>query len=173
MTTRTVILGSDRIQARIADLGHEISTDYKDGKLVLMGVLNGAFMFLADLARAVDLPMEIDFIRVASYGESASSSGTIKLLKEAELDLTGKDVLLVEDIVDTGITVNWLRNYFEQHQAGSVKICALIDKKERREADVHIDYTGFTIMDKGFLIGYGLDYAGLYRNLPEVYCLEP
>ncbi len=172
MTTREVLIDSESIHKRVTELGKEISRDYNNNRLVLIGVLNGSFIFLADLVRAIDLQMEIDFIRVASYGNETSSSGSIRLTKEVELDLTGKDILLIEDIVDTGTTVSWLRRYFDSHHAGSVKVCCLVDKQERRETSVGIDYCGFTIKE-GFLVGYGLDYAEKFRNLPAIYTLSP
>jgi hypoxanthine phosphoribosyltransferase len=171
MEISKTILNSEQIKNRISELGQQISSDYKGKNLVLIGILNGAFIFLADLARAIDLDLEIDFIRVASYGDSMSTSGTISLSKKPEIDLKGKDVLLVEDIVDTGSTLAWLNEYFEQFNPASVKICTLIDKHERREIDVHVDYVGFSL-DKGFLIGYGLDCAQKYRNLPAVHAME-
>lgn len=171
MEITQTILDSEQIKDRISELGKQISSDYQGKKLVLLGILNGAFIFLADLARAIDLELEIDFIRVASYGNRTSTSGTISLSKKPEIDLEGKEVLLVEDIVDTGMTLNWLNEYFSQFNPASVKICTLIDKHERREIDVKVDYIGFTL-NKGFLIGYGLDYAQKYRNLPSVHAME-
>lgn len=168
MTNRKIVLTKQEIDEKVKQLGIEITNDYKNKPLILVGVLNGAFIFLADLARAIDLPVEIDFIRVASYGDAATTSGTIRLTKPPEIDLKGKDILLVEDIVDTGTTLNWLHLYFKEHQAASVKICALINKRERRVAEVVVDYPGFQI-ESGFLVGYGLDHAEQFRNLPEIY----
>lgn len=156
------------IAGRVAALGRQIKADYQGQQLVLIGVLNGAFIFLADLARAIDMELEIDFIRVASYGGATASSGSVVLRKEPELDLAGKHVLLVEDIVDSGLTAAWLRNYFlATHQAASVRICALIDKQERRAVDAQLDYAGFQI-SSGFLVGCGLDCAQKHRNLPDI-----
>jgi len=168
---KKIILSRQDIQARVKDLGKTITGDYQGGKLVMIGVLNGAFIFMADLARAVDLQLEVDFIRVASYGQSDSSSGKISLSKDVEMDLAGKDVLLVEDIIDTGRTLAYLKDYFRQHRPASVKICALIDKKERREVEIEADYVGFDVKE-GFLVGYGLDFAEQYRQFPDVYHLE-
>lgn len=170
MTTPKQVLSTEQIQERIAELGHRITNDYKGKKLVLLGVLNGSFIFLADLCRAIDLQVEIDFIRVASYGSETMSSGTIRLSKPPEIDLAGKDLLIVEDIVDTGLTLTWLIEYFKSSPAASVKVCTLVDKKERRKAKVSVDYTGFAL-DQGYLIGYGLDHAEIHRNLPAVYTL--
>jgi len=168
---RKLLLSSRQIQDRVQELGRQITQDYQGKKLVLLGVLNGAFIFTADLCRAIALDLEIDFVRAASYGTSTVSSGAIRLLKEPGLDLAGKDVLLVEDIVDTGVTMAWLRDYFRQSPARSVRICSLIDKKERRTVPVEVDYTGFDL-DSGFLVGYGLDCAEQYRNLSALYSLE-
>ena len=171
MDKRKEVLSKAAINERINELGRQITADYCDKNVVLLGVLNGAFIFLADLCRAIDLDLEIDFIRVASYGDATHSSGTIRLSKPSELDLTGKDVILVEDIVDTGHTMTWLINHFAEMGANSVKICTLIDKTERRAVEVPIDYPGFSL-NKGFLIGYGLDHAEIYRNLQQIFSLD-
>ena len=168
---RTEIISTLQVQARIEELGRRITEDYQGRQLVLLGVLKGAFIFMADLSRAIDLDLEIDFIRVTSYGTATQSSGTIRLLKEPSIDLTGKDVLLVEDIVDTGTTMAWLKDHFRQSPVNTVRICSLIDKTERRVVPVEVDYTGF-VLNKGFLVGYGLDCAEKYRNLPAIYSLE-
>jgi len=169
--SRQEIVTTLQLHARVEELGSRITKDYQGKQLVLLGVLNGAFIFAADLCRAIDLDIEIDFIRVASYGTATLSSGTIRLLKEPSIDLTGKEVLLVEDIVDTGTTMAWLQEHFRQSPANTVRICSLIDKKERRSVPVDVDYIGFSL-DKGFLVGYGLDCAEKYRNLPAIYSLE-
>jgi len=168
---REEIVGCRQLQERVRQLGRQITQDYHGRRLVLLGVLNGAFVFAADLCRAIALDLEIDFIRVTSYGASTKSSGQIRLLKEPSIDLNGKDVLLVEDIVDTGATMAWLQEHFRQTTASSVKICSLIDKKERRIVPVEVDYIGFAV-NRGFLVGYGLDCAEKYRNLPAIYSLE-
>jgi hypoxanthine phosphoribosyltransferase len=165
------VLGKTVIRARVEELGRQITADYRGKQLVLLGVLNGAFVFAADLCRAIDLDLEIDFIRVASYGSNTESSGVIRLTKAPELDVSGKEVLLVEDIVDTGATMAWLREHLRSSGAASVRICALIDKKERRTVPVEVEYAGFHL-DKGFLVGYGLDCGERHRNLPAVYTLE-
>ncbi len=169
---KQILFSQEAIASRVLELGQEITADYTGRPLVLIAVLKGAFMFLADLARAIDLPVEIDFIRVASYGDATTTSGTIRLTKPPEIDLTGKDILLVEDIVDTGTTLAWLRQYFKEHQANSVKMCALVDKHERREKKVTVEYSGFHL-EKGFLIGYGLDYAEQFRNIAAIYEGDP
>lgn len=168
---REPVVSTELIQQRVQELGQQITEEYRGKQLVLLGVLNGAFIFAADLCRAIDLDLEIDFIRVTSYGTATVSSGTIRLIKEPGIELAGKEVLLVEDIVDTGTTMAWLRDHFRTSQAQSVRICALIDKKERRTVPVDVDYVGFAL-DRGFLVGYGLDYAERYRNLNAIYSLE-
>jgi hypoxanthine phosphoribosyltransferase len=168
---REPVISTEQILQRVQELGRQITEEYAGKRLVLLGVLNGAFIFAADLCRAIDLDLEVDFIRVASYGAATVSSGTIRLIKEPGIDLAGKEVLLVEDIVDTGTTMAWLRDHFRTSQAQSVRICALIDKKERRKVVVDVDYVGFDL-DRGFLVGYGLDYAEKYRNLKAIYSLD-
>ena len=167
MTDKEILFSRQDIAEKVQQLGRRITIDYKNRPLVLIGVLNGAFIFLADLARAIELPVEIDFIRVASYGDATTTSGTIRLTTPPEIELTGKNILLVEDIVDTGTTLAWLRQYFMEHHVESVKICTLIDKKERRASKVLVDYAGFEV-EKGFLVGYGLDHGERFRNLPAV-----
>jgi hypoxanthine phosphoribosyltransferase len=172
MSTRKIILSKAQLQKRVSELGAQISRDYSGKSLVLIGVLNGAFIFMADLARAIELEhVQVDFIRVSSYGKSSESSGEITLSKDVELDLEDKDVLLVEDIIDTGRTLAWLHHSFQQRKAASVRICTLIDKSERREVDIQPDYTGFAVAE-GFLVGYGLDYAEDFRHFPEISHLE-
>jgi len=170
---KELILDSRAIQDRVRELGQEISRDYCDQPLVIIGILKGAFIFMADLVRAIDidLPLVTDFIQVSSYGSKTTSSGTIKLVKEPSTPLADINILIVEDIVDSGLTKQWLINYFKTKQARSVKICSLIDKAERREIDICIDYLGFDI-PKGFLVGYGLDYNEQYRHLPEIFHLR-
>lgn len=168
---REIILDALSIQERIRQLGRAISRDYADGNLLVIGVLKGAFVFMADLIRAIDLPLVTDFIQVSSYGEGASSSGEIILRSRPTIDVQGYDVLLVEDIVDSGLTVQWLMNHLALQGAKSVKVCALIDKAERRAHPVKIDYSGFSIPE-GFLVGYGLDFNEQYRHLPAIYHLR-
>lgn len=171
MSDRKLVISKEQIQDKVNELAAQINADYAGKDLVLIGVLNGAFIFLADLARSITIPHQIDFIRVASYGNSSSSSGSIRLSKDVELNMTTKHVLMVEDIIDTGSTLAWLMEKFQSANAASVKICTLIDKKERRQSNVPVDYVGFSL-EKGFLIGYGLDYAEQYRYLPEIFTLE-
>ena len=170
MVDKKLVISEAAIQKRVKELGMAISNDYADKSLVMIGILNGAFIFMADLARRISLPVEIDFVRVSSYGDHTYSSGAISFTKDIELDITGKDVLLVEDIVDTGHTIARLKEIFAERKPGSLKICTLIDKTERRESELEIDYYGFSI-DHGFLVGYGLDYAEQHRHYPEIHHL--
>lgn len=166
------VLDKKSIAEKVAEMSRRISRDYQGADLVLVGVLKGAFIFMADLVRHIDGPqITVDFIQAASYGKGTESSGCVQILKDIQTDICGKDVLIVEDIVDTGITLAYLLNHLKQFRPKSVKICALIDKPERRQNDLRSDYVCFTI-EKGFLVGYGLDYAEAYRNLPGVYHLK-
>jgi hypoxanthine phosphoribosyltransferase len=165
------ILSKTAIDARVEEIAHRISEDYRDRDLILIGILKGAFIFLSDLIRHLTIPVKVDFMSVSSYGNGMSSTGQIRLHKDVELDLKNRDVLIVEDIVDTGVTLAYLVDYLKSSGAASVRICALIDKRERRQAAVAVDYAGH-VVDKGFLVGYGLDYAEFYRNLPEIYHLK-
>ncbi len=169
-TNKEIVLDSQTIHNRVRELGQEISEDYQDKELVVIGVLKGAFVFMADLVREISVPLATDFIQVSSYGGSASSSGKITLVSSPSQIIEGCHVLLVEDIIDTGLTMQWLASHFSDQGAASVKICSLIDKAERREHKIKIDYPGFAI-SQGFLIGYGLDYDQQYRNLPAIYHL--
>ena len=166
------IISASEIEKRVRELGEAIRRDYEGRDLVLIGILKGAFIFLADLARAIETPVPIDFVRLASYGSGMDSSGQITFTKDIELDIRGKDVLVVEDIVDTGHTLRYLRDVLALHEPSSVRICCLIDKKERREVPINVDYVGFDV-PKGFLVGYGLDYNEQYRNLGNICHLNP
>ena len=166
------ILKNTDIKQRINDISNQISKDYQDHRLVLIGVLKGAFIFLADLVRQLTVEkVQIDFIGASSYGTKTSSSGAIRLTKDIEINIKGMDVLIVEDIVDSGITLSFLIDHLKKLEPKSVKICALIDKRERREKDISVDYVCH-VMEKGFVVGYGLDYAEDYRNLPGLYDLR-
>ena len=170
MTSRNTILTAEDISTRITQLGRQISKDFYGKKLLVVGVLNGAFIFTADLVRQIDIPLKIDFVRVASYGNATSSSNSITITKENEIPITNQDILIVEDIVDTGRTTAWLKKYFKNQTSGNIYICSLIDKTERREKEVKIDYIGFHI-PKGFLVGYGLDFAEQFSHHPDIYQL--
>lgn len=164
-----LILDYEQIQQKIKELAEKIEKDFNDESIVFIGILKGAFVFLADLVKNIKNPnIEIDFVRLRSYGMSDTSSGKVEIIKDIELPLKDKNVIIVEDIVDTGITLNFLLNHLKKFSPKIIKICTLIDKKERREKKVPIDYIGFEIK-KGFLVGYGLDYAERYRHLPGIY----
>lgn len=165
------VLSKEDINRMISALAKEISADYEGRTLILIGVLKGAFIFLADLIRKLTIPVEVDFLRVSSYKSGTSSSEKIKLTKKIENDLQGKEVLIVEDIIDTGLTIEYLIQYVKSLNPLSVGVCTLIDKVERRKRGVKINYTAYKAL-KGFFVGYGLDYAELYRNLPEIYDLK-
>ena len=165
------VLTADEIHRLVTSMAQRISEDYEGRELVLIAVLKGAFIFLADLVRQLTIPVKVDFLQVSSYGADTRSSGTVRLVKDIAVDIRGKDVLLVEDIVDTGITINWLLDHIRSFQPRSLGVCALIDKRERRESQVPIAYAGH-VASKGFLVGYGLDYAEEYRHLPGIYHLS-
>jgi hypoxanthine phosphoribosyltransferase len=165
------VLSRGDINKRVEQVARKISSDYQDKELILVCVLKGAFIFLSDLARKIAGPVKIDFVETSSYGDGVCSSGDIRLTKEIETDIHNKDVLLVEDIVDTGLTLAFLLDYLNSFGPKTVKVCALLDKRERRETNIQIDYVCHEI-SSGFLVGYGLDYAGDYRHLPDVYELK-
>ena len=162
-----VLISRRKIQKRVKELGREISQDFQGEKLVLVGVLKGAFVFLADLLREITVPVEVDFIQVASYGASKTSSGVIKIKKDMDLPVVGKQVLLIEDIIDYGYTLDYLLKFLKVKKPKSIRVCALLDKPSRRKVEVPIAYKGFTVPNK-FVVGYGLDFAEKLRNLDEV-----
>ena len=162
------IVEPEILQERIAELGKEITADYEGRPPLLVGVLKGAFMFMSDLARAIDLPVEFDFMAVSSYGSATSTSGVVRIVKDLEIDLTDRDVLIVEDIVDSGLTLAYLRRNLQSRNPRSLEICALLVKDGLQRVDLNLKYTGFHIPPE-FVIGYGLDVAERYRNLPGVY----
>jgi hypoxanthine phosphoribosyltransferase len=170
MPVQELIIAQQDIAKRIKELGAAITKDYERGQLLVIGVLKGAFMFVADLVREIQLEMEIDFVRLSSYG-MATTSGRLRFIKDIELDIHNKNILIVEDIIDTGHTLAFLKQSFAERGAHSIRFCALIDKKERREVDVAADYVGFEVQG-GFLVGYGLDCREQFRQLPEVYLLK-
>jgi hypoxanthine phosphoribosyltransferase len=167
----TCLISREAIAGRVAELGAEISRDYAGRDLLMVGVLKGAFIFLADLVRALAFPVEIDFVRLASYGGGTSPTGEVHITKDVELPLKDRDVLIVEDIMDIGYTLSFLKQHLATHRPRSLKICCLIDKRERREVEVQLDYTGF-VVERGFLVGYGLDCGEKQRTLPEIYVIE-
>ena len=165
------IVTQEEMRARIRELGKQITADYTGKDLVLVGVLKGAYAFYADLARAIRIPIRVDFLMVTSYGSRAKTSGKVKIVTELTEDIKGKDVLLVEDIVDSGLTVQYLVKALGKKKPRSIKVCALLSKPERRTIDVAIDYVGFEIPNK-YVVGYGLDYQQEYRNLPYLAVLD-
>lgn len=158
---------AQQIAHKVKELGEQISRDYAGEEILVVGILKGAFVFCADLVRSITVPAEIDFMAVSSYGKSTESSGVIKILKDLDASVQGRHVLLVEDIVDSGLTLRYLREYLEHQQPASLKVCALLDKPSRRKTEVKVDYRGFEIPDE-FIVGYGIDWAERYRNLPYI-----
>lgn len=162
-----VLIDEEKIAQRVAEMGAEITEDYKGKDLVAICILRGGVIFMADLVKKIKIPIRMDFMAVSSYGLSTKSSGVVRILKDLEEDIEGKDVLIVEDIVDTGLTLHYLIDYLKSRGTKSVKVCCFLDKPSRRKVKVPMDYIGFEIPDK-FVVGYGLDYAQRYRNLPYV-----
>lgn len=169
---KEILIDKDQLAERVRELGEEISADYAGKEILMIGVLRGAVIFMADLARAISLPVALDFMAVSSYGVSTSSSGVVRILKDLDEELDGRHVLIVEDIIDSGLTLNYLVENLKSRRPASVKLCTLLNKPSRRKAPVHVDYNGFTIPDY-FVVGYGLDFAEKYRNLPFIGVLKP
>jgi hypoxanthine phosphoribosyltransferase len=168
----SVLITEEEIRARVVDLGRRISEDYEGKELTLVSVLKGSLPFMADLMRAITIPVAIDLMEVSSYGTATESSGLVRILKDLSSSIDGRDVLIVEDIIDTGLTLNYLMRYLRGKNPRSLRICTLVDKPARRLVDIPIDYRGFEIPDQ-FVIGYGLDYGEYYRNLPFIGVLKP
>jgi len=166
-----VLISAAKIQARIRELGEQISADYPNGHLHMVCILKGACFFLTDLARAMKRDVFVDFMGISTYGRGKTSSGEVKVTKDLDIELEGADVLIVEDIVDSGVTLNYLMHLLEQRNPKSLRIAALLDKPERRLRPVHVAYVGFRIPDR-FVVGYGLDYAEKYRNLDDICVLD-
>lgn len=173
---KSVLLSGEQIQARTIELGHQVGEDYRnvlDGEdLLLVTVLKGAVMFVTDLARSLPVPTQLEFMAVSSYGSATSSSGVVRILKDLDRDITDRHVLIVEDIVDSGLTLSWLRRNLAHRHPRSLRVCALLRKPEAIRADVDITYVGFDIPNE-FVVGYGLDYAERYRDLPYIGTLDP
>ena len=167
-----VLVSEEELKAKVAELGAQISKDYEGRNLVLVSILKGSVVFMADLMRAVSIPCSIDFMVVSSYGGNTTSTGLVKIIKDLDGDLSGKDVLIVEDILDTGITLSNLVPMLKMRNPNSVKICTILDKPSRRKADIQPDYEGYQVPDE-FVVGYVLDYDEKYRNLPYVGALKP
>jgi len=166
-----VLVAADDLQRRVVELGAEISSDYAGRTLLLVGVLKGAVFFLSDLMRFIDIPVEVDFMAVASYGSATDSSGVVRILKDLDVAIEGRDVLIVEDIVDSGLTLQYLMRNLGSRNPRTLEVCALLTKPERRKVDLPTRYVGFEIPDR-FVVGYGLDYAERHRNLPFVAVLD-
>jgi hypoxanthine phosphoribosyltransferase len=162
-----VLIDADALQGRIRELGEEINADYTGREILLVGVLKGAVFFMADLMRTITVPCEIDFMAISSYGASTDSSGVVRILKDLDINIEGRHVLVIEDIIDSGLTLSYLIRNLESREPASLSVCALLTKPERREIEVDVRYTGFEIPNR-FVIGYGLDFAERYRNLPYV-----
>ena len=167
-----ILIEEDALRNRIRELGEEISADYAGRDLLLIGVLKGAVFFMADLMRRLTVACEVDFMAISSYGASTDSSGVVRILKDLDINIEGRDVLVVEDIIDSGLTLSYLIRNLEAREPASLEVCALLTKPERREIDVPVRYVGFEIPNR-FVIGYGLDFAERYRNLPYVAVLHP
>ncbi len=162
-----VLIDEDRLRARVVELGEEVSADYAGRDLLLIGVLKGAVFFMADLMRTLGIPCEIDFMAISSYGAQTDSSGVVRILKDLDINIEGRNVLVVEDIIDSGLTLQYLMRNLEAREPASLEVCALLTKPDRREIDVPVRYIGFEIPNR-FVVGYGLDFAERYRNLPYV-----
>ena len=170
-TRKRCLIAKEEIARRVMTLGEQIGRDYAGRNLVMVGILKGVFIFMSDLVRAVPFPVEVEFVRLKSYGAGTTTSGEIIITKDVETVLQDRDVLIVEDIVDTGLTLAFLKQHLATHHPRSLKICCFIDKKERRQVDVPLDYVGFPV-EQGFLVGYGLDCGEGERTWPEVFVLE-
>lgn len=169
---KKVLISQEELASRIKAMGDEISADYAGKEILMIGVLRGAVIFMADLARAIKVPVALDFMAVSSYGSSTTSSGIVRIIKDLDEEIQGKHILIVEDIIDSGLTLKYLLENIKSRKPASVKICTLLNKPERRKADVDINYNGFIVPDE-FVVGYGLDYAEKYRNLPFIGVLKP
>ena len=166
-----ILIGKDKLQTRIEELGKEISRDYKDKNPILICILKGAVLFLSDLMKNISVPLEIDFLSLSSYGNSTKSSGIVKIRKDIEADIFGRHVIVVEDIVDSGLTLEYIMDYLNKHKPLSVKTCTLLDKPDAHKIAIKIDYVGFEVGNE-FVVGYGLDFAEKYRNLPYIGILK-
>lgn len=168
---KEVLITEGQISEKVKELGEKISKDYKDKDLLVVGILKGSVLFAADLIRSITIPCEIDFMAVSSYGNSTESSGVVRILKDLEHGIEGKDILIVEDIIDSGVTLDYLLKYLKARKANSIEIATLLTKPGRRKVDIKVKYCGFEIPDE-FLVGYGLDYSEKYRNMPYIGILK-
>ena len=167
-----VLLTEEELRSRVKELGAQITNDFEGKNVFFLGVLKGCYVFMADLVRSVDLPCSMDFMAVSSYGSGTSTTGAVKITQDLNQDIEGKDVIIVEDILDSGVTLSYLKNYLQGRKPASVTIATLLDKPARRKADIKADYVGFSVPDE-FVVGYGLDYAEKYRNLPYIGIFKP
>lgn len=168
---KEILVTEDQIKKRVKELGEQITKDYQGKEPVVVGILKGAVVFLSDLIRELKIPIHIDFMAVSSYGKSSISTGEVRIIKDLDFSVEEKDIIIVEDIIDTGLTLGYLKELFDKRGAKSVRICTLLDKPERRKVNIAVDYTGFVIPDE-FIIGYGLDFNERYRNYPFVAALK-
>jgi hypoxanthine phosphoribosyltransferase len=169
--SKEILFPRDTIQKRVQELAGQISKDYAGRELIIIGILKGAFIFMADLIREISIPCRIDFTRLASYGDGSDSSGKVVMTKDIETSIKGRDILIVEDILDTGLTLQYLVGWLKERNPDSLKICVLLDKRKRRKVSFEADYVGFTI-DDGFVVGYGLDFNEKYRFSPDIYVIK-
>lgn len=167
-----VLLTEQQIKDKVKELGQQIAKDYAGKKLMLVGLLKGSVVFMTDLMRAIDIPVAIDFMSVSSYGKGVKTSGVVKIIKDLDVEIKDYDILIVEDILDSGMTLSYITQMLHNRGPKSIRLCTLLDKPERHKVDVHIDYCGFVVPDE-FIVGYGLDYAEKYRNLPYIGVLKP
>jgi hypoxanthine phosphoribosyltransferase len=168
---KKVLIGRERIRKRVREIGREISEDYAGKEPVLIGILNGVVFFFVELVMAMSIPLKMDFIKASSYGTSMTSSGQVRMLKDVCIPVKDRDLILIDDIVDTGLTLKCILENLRAREPASIRICALIDRKERREQSIDLDYCGFKV-DQGFLVGYGLDFNEQYRYLPDIWVVE-
>jgi hypoxanthine phosphoribosyltransferase len=166
-----ILITEDMIKKRVKELGETISADYTGREIFAIGILKGAWIFMADLVRNIKIPVMCDFIGVSSYADATVSSERVRLISDIRIPVNGKDVLLIDDIIDTGFSINFVKEYIKSKGPAGIKVCVLLDKPSRRKVDIHVDYKGFTIPDR-FVVGYGLDYAERYRNLPFISVVE-
>ena len=168
---KEVLVSTEEIEAKVEELGQQITNDYEGKNLMLVGILKGAVIFMSDLARSIEIPVEMDFMAVSSYGDSSTSTGVVRLWKDLDSSSEGKELVIIKDRIDTGLTLSYLIDNLKKRGASSVKVCTLLDKPDRRKIEVPVAYRGFIIPDE-FVIGYGIDYAQKYRNLPYVAALK-
>lgn len=169
---KSILVTEEEITKKVKELGQVITNDYQEKRLLVVGILKGSIVFMSDLIRKINLPLEIDFMEVSSYGNTTESSGAVRILKDLDVDIQGWDVLIVEDIIDTGLTLKYLMKNLEARKPASLKICTFLNKPSRRQVEIMVNYNGYDIPDE-FVVGYGLDFSGKFRNLPFVAVLKP